>query len=300
MTGENSSAHSHRLPALTRRRALALGAVGAAAAAGTVLAAPWRNATAAPKASARPLVGATGDPESLFSTAATQLGAGELHYTFQPTFKGTWSQWTGSKCTGLGHLPLASTKWTDPTQSAFDTLVGSVPKDGKTRRICPWQEPEDNMDGATFTGVVKLLRNAVGSGTDILICLDLMTFSLNPASGRDVTEYFTSHADVIGWSVWPKGGAYSAEEGYVQKAAKLCDDHGIPFAVSSFILDGETDDAGSAAFIEWMEDFLRDRHSAGKPTDHVVAYVPDSSSPWLTQSKTKAAGKAMFSALRSL
>ncbi|WP_255954018.1 hypothetical protein [Streptomyces odontomachi] len=289
----------------TRRQTLLLGGAAAAAAVvgGTGLASGAGTARAAePRAVARPLVGATGITESDFSAISSQLGATELHYTFQPSFKGTWSQWLGAACTAASpaHLPLASTKWSSPTQADFTTLINSVPKDGKIRRICPWQEPEDNMDGATFTNVVRLLRNAVGSRTDVLVSLDLMTYSLNAASGRDVTTWMTTDADVIGWSVWPKGDSYASEETYVQKAAKLCDDYGRSFAISSFILDGSEDDAGAAGFVQWMTDFVADRHAAGKPTDHVVAYTPDTTAPWLTLAKTKAAAKTMFATLRGL
>lgn len=133
-----------------------------------------------------------------------------------------------------------------------------------------WHEPEDDIESSAFTaeeftGAFARLDAIADEASNprLVSTLVLMSWTTNPASGRDWRDYFPPDeaVDVFAWDVYNR----SADEGVYSDPADLLDaprlaaaSVGKPFAVAelgSTLVDGD-DGTGRAAWLLDMGEYL--------------------------------------------
>lgn len=132
-----------------------------------------------------------------------ELGATSVFYYFTPGSRPTWNANLAS--IPSDHDILISTKVDDP--AAIQAFVDQVPRT-RTGLIYfhYWQEPEDNFptaaDQATYRARAKAMAAIVKSHPRMRFGVELMQWTLRPASGRDWKAWVIPEMDFIGWSVY--------------------------------------------------------------------------------------------------
>jgi hypothetical protein len=146
-----------------------------------------------------------------------------------------------------------------------------------TDRITYWSymhEPEDDIAGGAFTmanyraafaRVAGLARQA--NNPQLRATLILMCYTVNPASGRNWTNYYSpGNVEVMGWDCYNHGenrGVYGKPDTLYSRAIETSRSVGLPWGmaeIGSRIARGDTTGAGRAA---WLTSAARYLHTEG-------------------------------------
>lgn len=189
----------------------------------------------------------------------------------------SWSSYT-SKLTD--HTAIISFRISPSTVNSGSadgqllTFFRNAPQD----RITYWSymhEPEDDIARGSFTAsayrtafarVARLARQASAEtgNTALRATLILMCYTVNPASGRNWTNYYSSAEDVevLGWDCYNHGenrGVYGEPATLYSRAINVSRNAGEPWGMAEFgsrLARGDTTGAGRAAWLTKVAKYL--------------------------------------------
>lgn len=159
--------------------------------------------------------GSSGGPAGAASVDS-MFGGLDVYRAFDSGFPATWSASNGSDVDDTAAnivihsmKPNVASAANGSLNTALHTFVASIPDDGKTHYLCLWHEPEDNVEEQLYTAaqwrqmwtnyksIIATVRTEQ-SRTDLFSMQILMTWSLDPKSGRNAEDYYAA-TDVLGW-----------------------------------------------------------------------------------------------------
>lgn len=223
----------------------------------------------------KPLSGET-YPQAVARSESRYGRLGVIRY-FDSNTPDSWSSYN-TKLTD--HTTILSFRISPTTvnNGSADSLLRSWFRNAPTDHTVYWSymhEPEDDIARGSFTAsayrtawtrIAQLADQEAGTNTNLVSTLIMMCYTVNPASGRNWTNYYAGPdvIDVLGWDCYNHGerrGVYGDPETLYSRAVATSRAAGKPWGMAEFgsrLAAGDTTGAGRAAWLTRVARYLYD------------------------------------------
>lgn len=205
------------------------------------------------------------------------LGRGiDLRYTFSsslPTSYSSSPMVNDSDCLSLWSFKaFPSGVIAGTLDQKWMTFLGSIPIDGKKRRIIYYQEPSDNMSGANYVAAFDRLRQ-LNDNENVLLGTNLSSWDFDTANTNANGEaYIHPKADFVGISLFSNSTNPNTNRNALGRAARAVNSFGIPFGLTSVGVSSQQNTTHVLNWFTYLEIFATAQRVNGHPLDHIVCY----------------------------